>query len=135
MIDYASKKKTKSSIKFVNEDFLKFNSENKFDVIICPFFLDVFTENELQKVIQKLLFQLNLKGKLLITDFDPNSTTFLNKALLWCMFRFFTIFSKIENSKYNHLFEKVNTSKELLKLEEKSWNKGFIKSQVHELTS
>jgi ubiquinone/menaquinone biosynthesis C-methylase UbiE len=133
MIDYASKKKTKSSIKFVNEDFLKFNSENKFDVIICPFFLDVFTENELEKVIQKTILHLNPKGKLLVTDFDPSNTTLLNKALLWCMFRFFTVFSKLENKKYNHLFENLEASKLLLKLEEKSWNKGFIKSQIYRL--
>jgi len=53
MIEIAREKR-KNAIQFTICDFLEFESSEQFDWIICPFVLDVFTEEDLKDVILKL---------------------------------------------------------------------------------
>jgi ubiquinone/menaquinone biosynthesis C-methylase UbiE len=135
MIQYAKEKNTLDDVCFLQMNFSDYTSSNKFDFIICPYFLDVFTKEELNIVVTQITMLLNQKGSLIVSDFDPSKTSLKNRMLMWCMYRFFNTFSKLKPKKYNQLFEKLESTKALSKLDEQSWNKGFIKSQVYELTS
>ena len=69
MIDQARQRPTNATVKFVNADFLEWNSKQKFDAIYCPFFLDCFDESTLKEVLNKVLTLLNDPGQLHVIDF------------------------------------------------------------------
>ena len=85
-------------IKFVNLDFLEFSSEEEFDALICPFFLDVFGETNLNKVIQKFSSMMHSKSLFLVSDFQPVSHT-AGRGLIKIMLWFFDITTKLEARK------------------------------------
>ncbi|MEQ8238829.1 MAG: class I SAM-dependent methyltransferase [Cyclobacteriaceae bacterium] len=58
------------NIEFVNSDFLRFSCEEKFDWVICAFFLDVFEESELDEVIRKAVGFSHPKTQWLVSDFQ-----------------------------------------------------------------
>lgn len=71
-------------------------SDERFDVILTPFVLDLFTEKTLRlQFIPQLLNVLTPGGLWIITDFvRPNSGW--QKALLWTMIRFFQLTARVE---------------------------------------
>ncbi|MBC7920928.1 MAG: class I SAM-dependent methyltransferase [Ferruginibacter sp.] len=68
----------------------------RFDVVITPFFLDLFTRQRLQaSVMPRLAACLLPGGSWLFTDFVHPPYPF-QKYLLWTMYRFFRLVCKIE---------------------------------------
>ncbi|MEP0986231.1 class I SAM-dependent methyltransferase [Ekhidna sp.] len=96
MLDRAKRKKFHRSINLIHTDFLEFNTDKKYDVIICPFFLDCFEIQGLTKVIAKIRSQLKPDGKLIITDFERSN---INSFILKIMLIFFKLFSKLETNR------------------------------------
>ena len=96
MLDRAKRRKFHGSINFIQADFLEFESDKRYEVIICPFFLDCFETQGLMKVIAKIRSQLKPDGKLIITDFERSS---INPFLLMAMLIFFKLFSKLETNR------------------------------------
>ncbi|WP_424962953.1 methyltransferase domain-containing protein [Ekhidna sp.] len=93
MLDRAKKRRINRSVNYIQADFLEFESEKKYDVIICPFFLDCFGEQSLNTVIVKVKELLCTNGTLIVTDFDRKR---IHPFLLESMLIFFDWFSNLE---------------------------------------
>jgi len=57
-------------IVFLNEDFLKFKTKSKFEVIVCYYFLNNFKKEQRKKVIEKISSLLEVGGTILFEDFS-----------------------------------------------------------------
>lgn len=88
MIKRASKHNTKGEIKFIEIDFLNFEASNKYDLIICPFFLDCFNEMNLNHVLTKIKSMLKPDANLLVTDFKRTRSNSSTLRLMHFFFRF-----------------------------------------------
>ena len=104
MIDRAKKRGSKSSINFIQADFLTHDFASRYDVIICPFFLDCFNETHLQQAILKVKNLLKEDGKLIVTDFQQTNG---NKFLLKLMHYFFKIFASLESKRLKSIHQEV----------------------------
>ncbi len=93
MINLARKRKTGANVDFVCQDFLSYETQETFDVIACPFFLDCFHENNLRLVVRKIKSILKPGGKLVVTDFRHNG----NKWMLLLMHLFFRWMAGLES--------------------------------------
>lgn len=71
--------------------------DQTYDVVITNFYLDLFPEETLKTVIQKIKPHLKADGQWLVTDFVYNK--FWHKVMLWIMYRFFRITTGIEAGK------------------------------------
>jgi len=77
-----------------NETTLR--SDERFDVIITPFVLGLFTEETLQtRLVPRLRQALKPDGVWLVTDF-VNTPVWWQRTLLWSMIRFFRLTADIE---------------------------------------
>ncbi|MBV6648001.1 MAG: class I SAM-dependent methyltransferase [Cyclobacteriaceae bacterium] len=113
---FKAKKRNKSHVTFIQMDFLQWESTEKFDVIICPFFLDVFPEEDLSKALEKIKVLLDTGGQLIATDFRNNGRAF-SRILLSVMHAFFrwTVAMK---------------SRKLLDINFRIMEKGFKRQQI-----
>jgi len=68
-----------------------------FDVVITPFYLDLFSNSYCHEVIQKIKSSLHPKSIWIVTDFV--NTTWWHYGMLSLMYRFFEVTSHIEASK------------------------------------
>lgn len=97
-----SKKRTygQNEVYFVTSTIENYCSENHFDVIITPFFFDLFQEEKIKTLFSGLNEKLKKDGLWLYTDFIPNKyqTKIWQKLLLKSMYLFFGILSKVEAS-------------------------------------
>ena len=65
-----AKKEVKSKIvTFLRKDFLKFNTKDRFDIIICYYFLNNFKQKQRKVAIEKMKSMLEDKGIILFEDF------------------------------------------------------------------
>jgi len=74
MIRRAEKRQVNRSVHFIHGDFFEFEPGKTYDVIICPFFLDCFGEENLKRAILKCGRLLADGGSLVVIDFDENSS-------------------------------------------------------------
>ncbi|GAB4248716.1 MAG: class I SAM-dependent methyltransferase [Ekhidna sp.] len=95
MIELA-KKRSSQNVNFIHADFLDFETTDKYDFIVCPFFLDCFNESDLRIVLDKISELLCSRGSLLIQDFDVSRTS---KLLSFCMHFFFRITTALDSRK------------------------------------
>jgi len=79
-----SRAQKRGHAEFIVSDFLEWESEKKFDWVICPFFLDCFTSEELDQALVKIQSGLKANGRLLVIDFQNKmrSQQFLIKSML-----------------------------------------------------
>lgn len=106
-------------------------SDLKADVIITPFFLDLFRDHSLNKVIGKLHSVANGNAIWIATDFTETGRI-SHRLLLWVMYRFFRITSHIEARRLpaweSHL------SNVGIPVEEKSYRNGLIKTVLFKVS-
>ncbi|MBD2701988.1 class I SAM-dependent methyltransferase [Spirosoma sp. BT702] len=84
------------SVEFRIGDEQTLQSDERYDVVMTPFLLDLFTEETLRsRMIPQLRNVLKPDGQWHVTDFvQPNSRW--QKGLLWLMIRFFRLTARIE---------------------------------------
>lgn len=104
MIRRANSRKVNQSINFINEDFFEYEPDMKFDVIICPFFLDCFNEEHLGKALHKVMDYLKTGGRLIVSDFDQKGT---RKILSRLMHLFFRVFASLQSNRLKPIHSKV----------------------------
>ena len=82
------------NVQFICADFLKYalKSEST-NVVICPFFLDLFAPIQLEEVLKKIARILKKKGSLFVSDFQY--TTWWSKQLIKLMYAFFRLTTRI----------------------------------------
>ncbi|MDH5599127.1 MAG: hypothetical protein OEY34_08380, partial [Cyclobacteriaceae bacterium] len=86
----------KYKIDYVCEDFINFDSPHKFEVIVTPFFLDLFPLGEINSIFQKISALLVVNGKWLVADFTMPTNNFFQKALIKIMYAFFKMTTHIK---------------------------------------
>ena len=67
-----------------------------FDLLITPFFLDIFSPEELPDLMRALSARLTPEGCWLFADFCPPLRGW-RAGILWVMYRFFRIVARLEN--------------------------------------
>ncbi len=127
MLRKARKKKIKSRSFFIEADFFNYPFEEKYDVIICPFFLDCFDREHLHWVIEKCKKLLTLDGYLFVSDFQSMRN---NKNLLRLMHFFFRITVKLQSSGLKDI-HKVVISKGFEVVEERFFYHHWIFSRLY----
>jgi ubiquinone/menaquinone biosynthesis C-methylase UbiE len=77
------------------------DSDSTFDVLLCPFFLDLFQGKKLRQVIQKLDYHLKPGGMVLYADFRlaGGSKRLWSAALIRTMYAFFKLIANISANK------------------------------------
>ena len=108
MIEKAKSRNLKIDVEFVKKNW-PFGETKKYDGVITPFFLDQFSGNELQRIMETLVNSLARDGLWLNTDFIPPETRF-QKVLLNIMYRFFRVVAGLKNNKlenFDVVFEKA----------------------------
>ncbi len=81
---------------FICDDFLQFETENRYETIVCPFFLDAFDYDHLNVVIRKIHRLLKNDGNLLVADFQ-NTGKFTHQSMLWLMHAFFRLTTNLQS--------------------------------------
>lgn len=104
MIRKAKKRLVNRSINFHQQDFFEFESQKKYDVIVCPFFLDCFNESNLRFVIAKCKRALKEQGRLIVADFEPKRDS---REILSLMHFFFRIIANLESGNLQNINEKA----------------------------
>ena len=117
------------TIEFRLGNEIQLRSDERFDVVITPFVLDVFSEETLQsQFIPKLKDALESGGIWLATDF-VNTGVWWQKALLWSMIRFFRLTAGLD---VRHLANWQRTLAEagLTRTEQQSAVGGMVSAEV-----
>ncbi len=104
MIFRARNRNLNQEVFFIQTNFLKYDFNEKFDVIICPFFLDCFNIKNLRRAIIKCKGILKERGTLIINDFQH---TFSNKIFLISMHLFFRLFANLESNGLKNIHQEL----------------------------
>ncbi len=120
-------------ITFLHGTQLDLTEQKMFDILITPFFLDLFSQKELPAVFEKLKQQLQPDGCWYLIDFQLPANAFrpFARALIWVMYRFFRLFTSMSGNKLcdpSSLFRDANFQL----THEKSFYLGMVKSQLWE---
>ena len=102
-------------------------AEIAFDVVITPFFLDLFTNNHCQVVVQKITSCLHSKSIWVVTDFI--NLAWWHNGMLFMMYKFFKLTSNIEASKLPE-WESILKRHGLIEMRSHLFYKGFIKGAL-----
>lgn len=126
MIKRSKRWKGTNQINFMNRDFFEFESDHRFNVIVYPFLLDCFSEENLKIAISKTVKFLDHGGKLIVIDFQPNHS----KWLIRLMHVFFRILANLESKKLKDIHHFIQES--CLQMEkEQFFHKNMIFSRVY----
>lgn len=101
MIELSKKRICKNNtVSFIAEPVENYQTKNYFDVIITPFFFDLFKKDKIEILFSGLNDKLKKDGFWFYTDFIPNKYQFKiwQKVLLKTMYLFFGLLSKVEAS-------------------------------------
>lgn len=125
MLDLAKTNLAHSGLSF---QLGEFGSKSNADFILLPFVLDTLKDEEIEALLQRLNGNLNLGGKLVLSDFFP-PVTLWQRVLLSGMILFFRLVTSHERKDLPD-YEKLLFKAGYLKIEEKTWKKGWIRSQI-----
>ncbi|WP_207432631.1 class I SAM-dependent methyltransferase [Sabulibacter ruber] len=106
--------------------------QEKFHVVITPFVLDLFSQDQAQNMMQRLSQALLPSSLWLHTDFYLSASPtqrLWQKPLLWSMYKFFGLVSGI-SGKSLPPFELLFTSLGFQTKQEAFFFRGFIRAQV-----
>ena len=100
----------------------------QFDAVMANFFLDLFSETELNAVVVKLKHTLMPDGKLLCTDFVDDHAW--QRVLLFVMYGFFRLTAGLRNRKLPPWREVIGAHG-FQRIQSRSFWNGFICSELY----
>lgn len=115
-------------IVFVNDSAFSLGDATQFDVILTPFFLDMFSEETISGIVQFFKQILANNGKWIVTDFQTTKR-WHHRVLLWIMYRFFRLVCKIEATQLADWDKSLRN--QLDYHESELFYSGFIRSAVY----
>lgn len=119
------------NVNFITADFLSLDlTADLYDLAITNFFLDVFSESNLQVVISKVNSTVKHAGKWIITDFRENYTLW-GRILIKVMYLFFRFTTNLEGNRLMN-FEKHLNGQGFSKGKEKFFYHKLISSCIYE---
>ncbi|MBK6266759.1 class I SAM-dependent methyltransferase [Marivirga sp. S37H4] len=86
MMELAKKRDFRATVNFIHSDIKYFSCQSSFDVIITPFVLDCFVEEELFHVFEKMNDLLKKNGLWIHADFYPQNfrQKLFIRLMYWC---------------------------------------------------
>ena len=114
------------TVHFINGTEAQIPSDVKFDVVITHYFLDMFSDQELPAVAERIIRSMSAKGIWLCSDFADTGKWF-HRVLLKSMYLFFSMVAGLENTKLPN-WEKALVRTGAVKAKEKFFWNGFIRS-------
>lgn len=126
MIARAKRKAPNGAVRFVEMDFLDFETTTRYDFVICPFFLDCFDDVGLAKILERIHQLLRNNGRLIVTDFQSKPESTLMKSMHY----FFRAFSSLESKKLNDIHQFI-TQSEFQTEKEEFFYKNMIFSRLY----
>ena len=130
MLERAKKRPYKGRVDFICADFFTWQSDQSFDVVICPFFLDVFSETNLKLVLKKINDMTVVDGKLIVTDFQ-NTGRYDHRILLSSMHLFFRITTQLEGHQLLAIEEYI-LQKAFKRKEQATFRRDFVFTTVYD---
>jgi len=100
---------------------------DEFDVVITSFFLDIFSDNELRAVVNKIDTSAKPRALWLVTDFVE--TKWWHSIMLIVMYGFFRLTTGLKNQKLPDWHAALGQA-QLAEVDTRLFSKGFIKSVV-----
>jgi ubiquinone/menaquinone biosynthesis C-methylase UbiE len=131
MLMIAKRKLTQSfgKVRFIHGTERSIPPENEYDVVITNFYLDLFTDESLSRVIATV--ERNIKNRALWIATDFLATNFWHRCMLWIMYRFFVITCRIEASRLPH-WQTILHKMGLREVGNRKFYGGFICSILYE---
>lgn len=103
----AAKKNNVRGVKFIQKDFLSFDTDEKFDYVVLAYFLNIFPDEKFVKIIlKKAKSHLKPEGYFIIADeMDPKNPllSFIVNAFRIPVFQFFRITLGIRHHKIHNI--------------------------------
>ncbi|MEQ8926001.1 MAG: class I SAM-dependent methyltransferase [Fulvivirga sp.] len=115
-------------VNFINQDIFDVDL-GEYDVIVTPFFLDIFSRSNLVKLIATLSASVKPKGCWINTDFKI-SNVWWKKVMILFMYLFFRLTANLEGKKL-HDFELLIIKSGLSKVESTTFFKAMIDSSIY----
>ena len=106
MIRLASLRKCASHVNFHQIKFEAFESDQKYDVVVANYFLDLFTDDDLPAIINKIKSLMRSEGILLVSDFRPTGN-WHHKMLEWAMHKFFKLTTGLNRNGFALIFDQL----------------------------
>jgi tRNA (cmo5U34)-methyltransferase len=123
-----------AKVNFICSNNFDIPGNASFDVIITPYVLDLFGEDELEKVVTKLAEYLRPEGLWFFVDFECNSNSsfrqFWQRPLLLLMFLFFRLTCNLKQYKLP-FFSVIFCQLGFRTIASKTFFKGMIVSAIY----
>jgi len=117
-------------VQFIQKDFNDFVPNKKYDVVITFFFLDLFEEEKINRLIQKINMSLSTDGLWLFADFvDRGHYQWYQKVFVKLMYAFFRLFTNVERHKLPHFLNHF-AKHSLHTIKVKHFFHGLISSKI-----
>jgi ubiquinone/menaquinone biosynthesis C-methylase UbiE len=100
------------------------------DVVITPFFLDLFSDQSLKKIMLQLKSSLHAGGIWIATDFTTSSKL-SHRMLRWLMYRFFRFTTNIESTHLPAWQDHLARIGE--EVDAKAFKNGFVKTALYRI--
>ena len=114
-------------------DIQRLRSAKKYDLIILPFVLDLFNDQEILNILNALKKNLTSESKVLFTDFFSDSKASKFSAfLIAIMYQFFSVFAQVRNQKLPDFNSCFVISGYVLKQEQHFLN-GMVRSFIYDM--
>ncbi|SUP55020.1 Uncharacterised protein [Weeksella virosa] len=128
MLEICKKRKLPQNTEIYCLDILRDDLPKGFDVIILPFILDNFNDNEVALLIRKLVDNHN-NPNIIVVDYTENPKTW-QKILLRSMYFFFRIVAKLKVTKLPNI-DTILRKKGLCKVKQSFFCHNFIHCSVY----
>lgn len=119
--------KGQGEAQFIHADFLMWETNQKFDWIICPFFLDCFDKGGLRYALDKIQGFLKEGGSLCVTDFKIENRK--QALLVRIMILFFRWIARLEAKKLLELRKK--TGNHFMRTKQAEFLNGLVFSDLY----
>lgn len=118
------------NVRFINTDFLQFENGDYYDWIICPFFLDVFAEEDLDRVIKRISSIASSQASIIVTDFQ--SKKIWHSIFSFLMYVFFKLVTNMKPLQLLNIHKYLKNN--FLRTKEESFfMSGFIFSRIYSI--
>jgi len=119
-------------INFYQLPFADFEVVHDYDWVFCGFFLDVFSETNLHKAIDKISNTMNNQTKLVVSDFQisNNGNRYWQRPFSKIMHSFFGVFAKLESKSLLNIHRHLCQA-QLGRQERKTFYADFIFSTIY----
>ncbi|WP_297336247.1 methyltransferase domain-containing protein [Algoriphagus sp.] len=128
MLQQAQRNLSQSELSFHLGGFGRSSNSKKYPLVFLPFVLDTLTDSEILELLEQVKYRLSPEGEVMISDFYPTKNR-MQLFIQWIMIAFFRLFAHHSRVDLPDI-EKLMSDAGFELLQEMSWEKGWIKSQV-----